>query len=1339
MLIPLHQLLSTLKPAAQKLACMYAFVGGDMSDDDKLQLSVHGECMMGELPLLTAELVRADIVVAEAATHFAPGHEHIRPRHYGDVMTYVLTAHPEWLHELATWPLTRYPEFADLRKAILRLHAGEPAQPMVFSSAMPPYMVGLAHDVRYSTLISMIRDNDFAAFATAVITRWMRMDYVDTVGIMRRQMSLRKLDASDPDIRQLRSLMAYYDYVCMGTYQPPTGIRLNYYDLLLKGVHAVTQGKAELALKVMAEATQARSQATARGSAAAATYIGDGIAAFYWVIALWTSHRPDTRRQLAAFATYVRQQRLRSTGAAALLADTLAHTHQRVDMDMLTTLLSPIAFADKEYVLQQRMAQFLGASLSGMPIQPDVFQPCSAFLRHEAQAYITMTKGEKKQLAAAFGAKPISAFAHVKEPWEQMVDRLIAAETQRLGGDSVAEHRVMYIIMSDGESIDIREQNRLKDGRWGSGKQLPWNRFISGTEPFMDRTDQAIVADVRYHQASRLTLGLILPHLAGTDRVYTGEQTPYRRVVIERQEPYVIVERNTDGFHVQSNIAYRDLLSPTNVYHKADGQHYIYYPMSRHAREVLQQLLSVSDFPPRAEERLQQALTLVQGIVDIHSDLLPAEQELQTLEPQTTLLMRITPDPTSQTLFDVYLLVRPLLGGHMVVTPAQGERTIIDQTATRSRVRIERDMEGEAAHLQELTAYCLDHDIAFSTSLSAHLTTPQVLDLLAYANQHPDSCTVEWPEGERLRMRRAPAGGWQLSLTPRGRWFEVEGQVRLNDNSILTAQQLLAALAGSHGGYVQLAAGDYLWLSERLRRQLDAVESLTTMQNNRPMVSALQSGLLGELVNGEVSIHHEQQLRDLQQRMLEADRLEAQVPEALQATLRPYQAEGYRWLVRLASWGAGACLADDMGLGKTVQTIAFLLEKAAGGASLVVAPASVLPGWRNELARFAPTLHTVTLGEQADRAEAVRMAKAGDVVLATYGLMVPTADIMAAKEWNVVCLDEAHTIKNRGTKTSAACMQLNAKARLILTGTPVQNHLGELWNLFQFINPGLLGTYEQFAQKYINPIEVAGDSERQEQLQALVAPFMLRRTKQAVVTELPAKTEINIQVELTDDEMAFYEVIRREAEQRFNDEARQLNINTLAELTRLRRAACAPELIDHTWTAGSSKVSTFLELAGQVVDGGHSVLVFSQFTSFLQLAAKALDDAAIAYLYLDGQASSSRREQLVADFQNHRAPVFLISLKAGGVGLNLTAANYVIHLDPWWNPAIEQQATDRAYRIGQQQAVTVYHLISHHTIEEKILRLHESKRALSDSLLAGADRAHRLTATDMLALLSNQW
>ncbi|MBO4801155.1 MAG: DEAD/DEAH box helicase [Bacteroidaceae bacterium] len=1333
----IKQYLMTMKPAFQKLACLYAYIGQDLKEDDKLQLSVHGTCMMGELPILTTELIKENFVVHEPATHFGPQKQYIRPRFYGEVMLFCMEEHPEWLKEFDQWPLNRYTNFDLLQKTVRTLFKGKVPPPMVLTADMPPYLLGLVHDRRFERLITMIRDVDFPAFIGALTRKWIKDDFPDPEEMIPRQLEIRRPDNTDPDVRLMNSQINYFNYVCRGIYTPPTSIRMNQTDLLMKGVHAMSQGKSDLALKVFGEALNAQA---GRSGKDAEPYLTDGVAAFYWVIATWTGKQSNIRERLRAFVKAAKESNMYRIGAAVLLADTLSNPIQRMDMDLLTQIINPMDLAAREYVLQQRMAMLLAANFTGMQLTEENFKPASAFLRHEAIKYITLNRFEKKTLTNAFGSKPVASFAKAKDPWELMLDRLIASETQKLntGGDE-EEHRVMYIITNDGESVELREQNRLKDGRWGSGKTLPWNRFISGTEPFMDRTDQAVVADVRFHQANRLTVGIILPHLVGSDRVFTGEQQPFRRVNIEQQKPYVIIERNEAGFSVQSNVFFQDLLSQTNVYRREDSMHYIIFPMSDHERTILQELLSVNSLPPEAEEKLLRLLPMLAKTTEIHSDLIPKDTELQSLEPQSSILLRLTPDPSTQTMFDGYFLVRPLLGGQMAVTPAQGDRVIIDQTEISGRVRIERDFEAEGRNLHAMLTFCQEHDIEVSETLNTHLATPQVLDLLGFISGHSEISAVEWPEGEKLRMRKAQQGEWNLSLTPRGRWFEIEGNVKLDDNSILTAQQLMQALTSSHGGYIQLQNGDYLWLSEKLRRQLDALESITTTENNRPMVSTLQTTLLADIINGDINIHCDSDFQELKERIERADKIDPQVPDTLQATLRTYQVEGYKWLCRLSAWGAGACLADDMGLGKTVQTIAFLLSQAQNGAALVVAPASVVPNWRSEINRFAPSLNVYIISECFDRDKVVCEAGAGDVLIATYGLMVPMQSQLGNKDWNVVCLDEAHNIKNRGTKTSAACMKLQAINRLILTGTPVQNHLGELWNLFQFINPGLLGTYEQFNQKYILPIESLQDTERQQQLQVLVSPFMLRRTKQAVVKELPEKTEINIDVELTPDEMAFYEVMRRQAEEKFKEEGDQLTVNALAELTRLRRTACSAELTDPTWTGGSSKVNAFMELVQSIVDGGHSVIVFSQFTSFLGIIQRALKEADLPFLYLDGTVPIKQREQRVANFQRGATPVFLISLKAGGVGLNLTAANYVIHLDPWWNPAIEQQATDRAYRIGQTQAVTVYHLVSHHTIEEKILRLHESKRALSDSILEGADQNYKLTSKEMLEMLSNQW
>ena len=607
-----------------------------------------------------------------------------------------------------------------------------------------------------------------------------------------------------------------------------------------------------------------------------------------------------------------------------------------------------------------------------------------------------------------------------------------------------------------------------------------------------------------------------------------------------------------------------------------------------------------------------------------------------------------------------------------------------------------------------------------------------------FVRQQSESFFIEWPEGGQLNLKIAHPKDWSISLRSKGGWFEVEGEIPIDDDTVLTAAQLLQLVANNpFTGFIRLNDSDVLSLSDRLRKQLARLESLTVSNRGHLQISEFHASLLGSALSGELDIKHDKKIEQLQDKIKKSMAQQPEVPKQLKAELRDYQVDGYQWMTRMTGWGAGVCLADDMGLGKTVQTIAFMLNKAELGPSLVAAPASVVLNWRRELQRFAPSLHVELLNDAPDRKQLVGQANVNDAILTTYGLFVTEDELLCGKQWNIICLDEAHVIKNRQTKTSAAVMKLQATHRIILTGTPVQNHLGELWNLFQFANPGLLGSHEQFHEKYIVPIELQDNKERSRQLKRIVSPFMLRRTKQEVIEELPDKTEINIPVELTDDELAVYEVIRRRAKELLEDERSSsgVSVNTLAEITRLRQASCSAQLVEKNWTGECSKINVLSDLLQEIVGGGNAVLIFSQFTSFLAMVRDVLDRQHQPYLYLDGSVPVKQRDQLVQQFQRGQCSVFLISLKAGGLGLNLTGANYVIHLDPWWNPAIEQQATDRAYRIGQRQNVTVYHLISQHTIEDKILRLHQTKRNLADAMLSGTSASHKLTSKDLLEMI----
>jgi SNF2 family DNA or RNA helicase len=545
--------------------------------------------------------------------------------------------------------------------------------------------------------------------------------------------------------------------------------------------------------------------------------------------------------------------------------------------------------------------------------------------------------------------------------------------------------------------------------------------------------------------------------------------------------------------------------------------------------------------------------------------------------------------------------------------------------------------------------------------------------------------------------------------------------------------RLIELLGEKPSRFVKIGEDEYLALSQELRKRLDSIRAL----QDRGRVHPLAVGLLDEALDG-LKVRTDKAWKERLQRLSEAQYLVPEIPSTLQAELREYQVEGFRWLGRLAHWGAGACLADDMGLGKTVQTLALLLSRAAEGPALVLAPTSVCSNWIEEAGRFAPTLIAHLFGG-GDRAALLKGLGPFDLVICSYGLLWTESEALAKVQWRTIVADEAQAFKNAQTKRSKAVMDLNGDFRLITTGTPIENHLGELWNLFRFINPGLLGSQEQFNGRFAIPIEMRKDREASRQLRRLIRPFILRRLKSEVLSELPERTEITLHVELSEQERLFYEALRRSALDRISQVGGQgpgdARFQVLAEIMRLRRACCNPRLVMPESPIPSAKLQVFAEVVEELRENRHKALVFSQFVDHLSLVREWLDGEKIPYQYLDGSTPIKRRQEAVTAFQAGRGDLFLISLKAGGAGLNLTAADYVIHLDPWWNPAVEDQASDRAHRIGQQRPVTIYRLVAKETIEDKILDLHRHKRDLADSLLEGAEMSARMGVEEMMALL----
>ena len=652
-----------------------------------------------------------------------------------------------------------------------------------------------------------------------------------------------------------------------------------------------------------------------------------------------------------------------------------------------------------------------------------------------------------------------------------------------------------------------------------------------------------------------------------------------------------------------------------------------------------------------------------------------------------------------------------------------------------------RDLSLEATRAASVVAAC---PVLEGRQTAAHewlLEEPDAcLQLLASLGALNDEVRVEWPQGKALTLRgRLDRKNLRGSLSRSGASFFLEASLAVDAELEVPLYELLRLLSEQRGRFVRLEQGDFVELSMELREQLSAIVAARceTGEHSRGQVALPSTALaaLEGLMAGDSSVRLDAPVVKWRDEFTRVFDSKPRMPRGLNAELRDYQLDGFRWLARLGELGFGACLADDMGLGKTVQLIALLLHRVRTGPALVVAPTSVGDNWLRELARFAPSLEARSYAGP-ERAGLLDDLGSRDVVVTGYATLQQDAAKLQAIAWGTVILDEAQFIKNAGAQRTRAALGLRGAMRVAATGTPVENHADDLYSLFQFVQPGLLGSQATFRQRFPLDQDSPLGREGRRGLRRLIQPFLLRRTKAQVLAELPPTTEIEHQVELSPEEAALYEAVRRAALDKLGarDDGKN-RLAVLAELTRLRRLCCDARLVLPETSIESSKLKAFVELMRELVAAGHRALVFSQFVDVLKLAAAALDSQGIAYRYLDGSTPQKQRTAAVDAFQSGDGDAFLISLKAGGFGLNLTAADYVIHLDPWWNPAAEAQATDRAHRIGQQNPVTVYRLVAKGTIEERIVSLHRSKRELADSLLAESDQSSGLSSAELRQLL----
>ncbi len=648
---------------------------------------------------------------------------------------------------------------------------------------------------------------------------------------------------------------------------------------------------------------------------------------------------------------------------------------------------------------------------------------------------------------------------------------------------------------------------------------------------------------------------------------------------------------------------------------------------------------------------------------------------------------------------------------------------------------IRRDFEEERARLAELLACVAIEPCEPEAQCDARVESERLVDLVRTL------LDAGWVvDAEGLRWRRP--GTLHYAVRSGVDWFDLGGGLDFEGETASFPALLEAARARSRT--VKLGDGSIGILPERWLEDWQLFESLGTESKDALRFERSQGWVLDALLAGRENVSVDDAFDSLRTRIAAFSGVqERREPEGFRGELRGYQREALGWLEFLDQLGFGGCLADDMGLGKTVQVLAHLLHRSRRPGerrpSLVVTPRSLCFHWVQEARRFTPDLAVLEYTGPDRHARLARFDRQ-DLIVTTYGTLRQDAQRLAEQRFDLVVLDEAQAIKNPGSQSSKAARLLRAERRLALSGTPVENHLGDLWSIFEFLNPGMLGRLGSLREVDTRALLPTSDSDALERLSRSLRPFFLRRTKEEVLADLPEKTEQTLLCTLEGRQREEYEELREHYRRTLSGgavEDERGGMHVLAALLRLRQAACHPGLLDPARVGDSSaKLEALLGMLEEVREGGHKALVFSQFVSLLSIVRSNLDARGLVYEYLDG--STEDREQRVRRFQEDpHCPLFLISLKAGGFGLNLTAADYVFLLDPWWNPAVEAQAIDRAHRIGQTRRVIAYRLVARNTIEERVLELQEKKRGLAEAILR-EDKGGLggLTRADLELLLS---
>lgn len=930
-----------------------------------------------------------------------------------------------------------------------------------------------------------------------------------------------------------------------------------------------------------------------------------------------------------------------------------------------------------------------------------------------------------------------------KPEWQKALDAL-AQISDHKPVDRVHGYRVAwYVDMVHGELNRPALQECRPDEGWSDGRRTTLAELYALYAELPSEDQRVLDCTREQHNGQRDFTPEAPEALIGHPRVVNGLRA---RAPIEVARGTPRIETREERGYVQVFVEPQNAALGINVVPETETR-LLVYRVSEAIFRASEALRGGTRVPKSHERQLLAVLGKLAERVEVRSPELGSERMVQA---DATPCVRFALHAGA---WLVQLGVRPFSEQGRFFLAGVG-RAQLNAYAGGQRLRCERDLQLERDKNLALCRACPtlarppdpEEQSVFDTPDSWTLGEEGVLQLLSELRDSGLPCALEWPESGAMKLSALAS-----SKTLHGRlrtdkgWYLATGGMRIDSVTEITLNELLRAPPLGNGRFVRLANGAYVEVEARIRRVLAALRAVNSAPRTGSELRLPQSALhaLNELNAPDSGFELDVESRSWLERVARLSRKNFALPTDLRATLRPYQVEGYRWLSALSELGLGACLADDMGLGKTIQILALILARVreGSGPTLVVAPTSVCGNWIAEITRFAPTLTALDYSgkQRPERLAALSRPENGaSVLVCSYTLLQQDQAELSALNFGTVVLDEAQFIKNPQSLRAKAAYSLNAKQRIAATGTPVENHLGDVWGIFRFLNPGLLGDWQHFKHTFLMPVERDAGRESTELLQKLLRPFLLRRLKRDVLSDLPPLTEVQHDVQLSSDESVRYALLRKQIHEKLYTVHGKRNnkLEVLAEIMRLRRFCCHPALVFPDAPRECSKIDAFLDLVEELRENQHRALVFSQFVDFLALVREQLDERQIRYEYLDGSTPQAERQARVAAFQEGDAPLFLISLKAGGFGLNLTAADYVIHLDPWWNPAVQAQATDRAHRIGQERPVTVYRLVTRETIEESIVKMHETKRELAGALLDDGDAVAGISTDELIELLN---